>query len=149
MRKLVLITCVSALLVGAGCDDRWVMEWPRRIVPEPEGAAALPGDKPNLPSDITPEQKIAQLQRQIKTLRERLDVVEDENAELRTSSGNAKQLREQLKKQAFAIEMQKEDLKVLKTAAVERDLYKSRVERLEKEVKDLNAKIAQVPAKPK
>ena len=97
---------------------------------------------------MTPQQEIAQLRRQIKTLRERLEVVENENAELRKSNKNVEELKKALEQQTFTTKMQAEDLKVLKTAAVERDLYKTRSERLQREVRDLNARIVNLLKKP-
>ncbi len=54
---------------------------------------------------------------------------------------NVKELQEAFEKQAFTAKMQAEDLKILKTAAVERDLYKTRSENLQKEVRSLNVRI--------
>ena len=136
--------CVAACLAATGCNNQWEWKWPNRRAPttrpKPNPSPKTPTSQPTEPA-VTPQQEIAQLRRQIKTLRERLDVIENENAKLRKSNESVTELQEALKKQTFTAEMQAEDLKILKTAAVERDLYKTRSERLQKDVGDLNARI--------
>jgi uncharacterized protein (DUF3084 family) len=113
----------------------------------PGQQAATANPKPESPTNptpkttLTPQQEIAQLQRQIKTLRARLDVIEDENAKLRESNKSVQDLQKELKRRTFTAKMQAEDLRILKTAAIERDLYKTRSERLQRELTALRAKI--------
>ena len=142
MRTSVLITCLAACL-AAGCNNQWDFKWPnRRAAAGANGKEDIktPTSRP-VKTEVTPLQEIAQLQRQIKTLRERLEVIEDENAKLRKTDDGVEELRKALKQQTFTAKMQAEDLKILKTAAVERDLYKTRSERLQRENGDLNARI--------
>ncbi|MDP6544237.1 MAG: hypothetical protein QGH60_09620 [Phycisphaerae bacterium] len=139
MRTAVLITCLTACLTAAGCN-RWEWKWPDRN-PDAGTETKNPASRPAV-SQVTPQQEIAQLQRQIKTLRERMEVIEDENAKLRKTNQDVEKLRKDLKQQTFTARMQAEDLKILKIAAIERDLHKTRSERLKREVRDLNARIA-------
>jgi type II secretory pathway component HofQ len=143
MRISVLITCLVACLAAAGCN-RWEWKWPNRRAAIGDANAKEetkpPTSRPVEPK-MTPHQEIAQLQRQIKTLRERLEVIEDENAKLRKTDEGVEELRKALKQQTFTAKMQAEDLKILKTAAVERDLYKTRSERLQREVTGLKTRI--------
>jgi len=144
MRTSVLLTCVAACLIAAGCDNRWEWKWPDRQAAAGDANAkteAKTTTKQPAKPEVTPQQEIAQLQRQVKTLRERLEVIENENAKLRKANEGVEELRKALKKQTFTAKMQAEDLKVLKTAAIERDLYKTRAERLQREARDLNARI--------
>jgi len=150
MRTSVLITCLAACLSAAGCNNRWEFKWPDRHAAagsDANGKTKTPTSPPPEPK-VTPRQEIARLERQVKTLRERLEVIEDENAKLRKANEGVEELRKALKQQTFTAKMQAEDLKILKTAAVERNLYKTRSERLQKEVKDLNARIADLLNKP-
>jgi|GEM_PF-6649590 len=151
MRTLATIACLAACLTATGCKNRWEWKWPRRnaSVSENNGKTKTPPPTTQpVEPEITPQQEIATLQRQIKTLRERLEVIEDENARLRKSNENVQELQKALKQQTFTVKMQAEDLKVLKTAAVERDLYKTRSERLQREVRNLKAQIANLLKKP-
>ena len=137
--------CVAICLAATGCNPRWELKWPDRHAAKGDGKTQTrtPTSRPVEPG-VTPQQEIAQLRRQIKTLRERLEVIENENAELRKSNANVKELRKALKQQTFIAKMQAEDLKILKTAAIERDLHKTRSEHLQKEVRDLNARIVKL-----
>jgi uncharacterized protein (DUF3084 family) len=151
MRTLIILTCVATCLAASGCKNRWNFKWPGRTDPtattQPAGNATSPTTQPARPaitSTLTSQQEIAQLQRQNKTLRDRLDIIEDENAKLRDSNKTVVQLQDALKKLAFTAKMQSDDLKVLKTAAIERDLYKTRSERLQREAKALNARVAKM-----
>ena len=157
MRTLVLIVCAAGCITATGCKNRWEFKWPGRGAttattrPSNDVKTKAAATQPTESSAVTPRQEIAQLQRQIKTLRERLDFLEDENAKLRNSNKPDKSLEEiqkALKEQTFIAKMQAEDLKILKTVAVERDLYKTRSERLEREAKVLNARIAKLEGKP-
>jgi len=150
MRTSALITCLATCLAAVGCN-RWEWKWPD------QNAAAVDANGKEkiktstsrpVKTEVTPQQEIAQLQRQIKTLRERLEVIEDENAKLRKTDKGVEELRKALKQQTFTAKMQAEDLKILKTAAVERDLYKTRSERLQREVTDLKTRIADLLKKP-
>ncbi len=136
--------CVAACLTTTGCNNQWEWKWPDRHAVNDDKikttTTKIPTSQPVEPG-VTPQQEIAQLRRQIKTLRERLDVIENENARLHKSNESVKKLQEDLKKQTFTAKMQAEDLKILKTAAIERDLYKTRSERLQRENGDLNARI--------
>ena len=140
MRTSVLLTCVAVCLAAAGCNNRWELKWPNRNAANGDDKTKTPTSQPAEPG-ATPQQEIAQLRRQVKTLRERLEVIENENAELHKSNANVKELQKKLEQQTFTAKMQAEDLKVLKTAAIERDLYKTRSERLQKEARNLNARI--------
>ena len=156
MRTLILLICVVTSLTASGCKNRWEMKWPGRgksaatTQPRENDKPKTATTQPSEPTAVTPQQEIAQLQRQIKTLRERLDFIEDENAKLRNSSKpdkSVEDLQKALKLQTFTAKMQAEDLKVLKTAAVERDLYKTRSERMERENADLKTRIANLTGK--
>ena len=135
--------CVAVCLAATGCN-RWELKWPDRRAAKGDGKTEKKTKTPTSPPvepGVTPQQEIAQLRRQIKMLRERLEVIENENAELRKSDTNVKELQKKLEQQTFTAEMQAGDLKILKTAAIERDLYKTRSENLQKENRDLNARI--------
>jgi hypothetical protein len=153
MRTLILLTCVVTSLIASGCKNRWEMKWPGQkssatTQPADGGAAKTSATRPVKTSAVTPQQEIDQLQRQVKTLRERLNFIEDENIKLRQSNKDVAELQIALKQQMFTAKMQADDLKVLKTAAIERDLYKTRSERLEREVKKLKITIAKLQGKP-
>ena len=140
MRTSVLLTCVAACLAAAGCNNGWELKWPRGRAAKDDGETKAPTSKP-AEAGITPQQEIAQLRRQVKTLRERLEVIENENADLRQSNESVEELKKKLKLLTFTAKMQAEDLKALKIAADERDFHKTQSERLRREVRDLNARI--------
>jgi chromosome segregation ATPase len=121
------------------------MKWPDRkpAAGNAKTGTKTPTSRPAEPAKpgITAQQEIAQLRRQIKTLRDRMEVIENENAELRKSNETVKELQKALKQQTFTAKMQAEDLKILRTAAVERDLYKTQSQRLQREVRSLNTRI--------
>ena len=134
--------CVAVCLVATGCQDQWEWKWPDQHAAnsKTKSKIKIPTSQPADPGP-TPQQEIAQLRRQIKTLRERLEVIENENAKLRKSNENVKELQKTLEQQTFTAKMQAEDLKALRTAARERDSYKKRCDKLQKEVMDLTARI--------
>jgi chromosome segregation ATPase len=61
------------------------MKWPGQkssaptTQPADDGAAKTSATRPVKTSAVTPQQEIDQLQRQVKTLRERLNFIEDKN----------------------------------------------------------------------
>jgi len=148
MRTLVIITCAAACLIAVGCNNQWDLKWPTRsAAPEkPEGGttASPPADPGPMPTTGDPQQDIAQLQQQVRTLQLKVRSLEDENKKLRESNASTADLRKALEEKTFTAQMQAEDLKVLKTAAVERDFHKTRADRLERELRDLNARVARL-----
>ena len=144
MRKSALVTFTIALLAAIGCDNQWDLKWPNQTKTSAAAdSSAKPAPKPAKVqpplAKNTPQQEIVQLQRQIKTLRQRLEVIENENGKLRQSYNSVAALRKELEKQTFTAKMQAEDLKALRTAAIERDLYKTRSERLQRQLTALKA----------
>ncbi|MBT3202232.1 MAG: hypothetical protein HN350_20210 [Phycisphaerales bacterium] len=142
MRTLIIIMCAAAVFTSAGCDNQWKMKWPGSSAattqPAPGPTALV--DQP----ELTPQQENAQLRRQISTLRDRLDMIENENTKLRKDNTSVTKLKSDLKLQKLTSDMQAQDLKVLKAAAIERDFYKTKSEGLEKELKDLHARVAKL-----
>jgi len=96
-------------------------------------------DKPGTPpkAELTPEEQITALNARIETLKDQLEILEAEKQEL---SESYERLEDQINKQAFIEKKQAEQLKFLKMAAVERELHKTRADRLEKELADLKAR---------
>ena len=71
-------------------------------------------------------------------------MIENENTKLRKDNTSVTKLKSDLKLQKLTSDMQAQDLKVLKAAAIERDFYKTKSEGLEKELKDLHARVAKL-----
>jgi hypothetical protein len=154
MQKTALLTCVL-LLAAAGCENKLEWKWPGRAktpAAAPPAAAAAPAPdiaaktkpEPKVATKISPPpatktsgpQTVAQLKLQIRVLGKRIDALEAENRTLRQNNGGNRTLRAELEKQTFITNMQAEDLKVLRTAAMERDIYKAQLQRLEKQRAD-------------
>lgn len=96
-------------------------------------------DKPGTPPEAepTPEEQITALNVQIKTLKVQLEILEAEKKEL---SKGYERLEDRVNKQVFIEKKQAEQLNILKMAAVERNLHKTRADRLEKKLADLRAR---------
>ncbi len=135
------------LAAATGCQNKLEWKWPGRAKtptpaaaavapdiaakPTPEPKAAVKSSRPLATKTAAP-QGIAELKLQIKVLRQKLDTLEAENRTLRQNNAGVRTLRAELEKQTFITNMQAEDLKVLRNAAMERDVYKIQVQRLER-----------------
>jgi len=150
MRKIILLTCIVALSAPVGCRPQWDLKWPNPMAKANPKPAPKPATEPPVgaaaKTDGAADRDIVQLQEQIRTLRQRLKLVEAENAELKRSNKPAATLRDELRKLTFTAKMQAEDLRVLKTAAIERDLYKTRCERLQRRLDRISPTTTTQPA---
>jgi len=150
MQKPILLTCFVTLIAALGCENQMDWKWPGRSSAAPSSSAAVPAPVAAKPKTSTPSQstetagqsEASLLRLKIKVLSKRLETVEAENATLRENNKGIQTLRTELDKQAFTIKMQAEDLKVLRSAAVERDLYKTRSERLARQLAELKPNAA-------
>ncbi|MCP4375516.1 MAG: hypothetical protein GY794_04990 [bacterium] len=153
MRTSILLTCLILSLTATGCrrsDWRWPTSR-KTVKPAPKPTTPTATTQPTKPPVVTPSQEVTQLRQETKTLRQRLGVLESENKKLRAANADVDKLRETLEKQTFTLKMQAEDIKILKSAAkqrdtaiIERDLYKTRCTQLEKEVENLTAQVVKL-----
>jgi len=128
-----------------GCQDEWELKWPELNMDMGNEKLKSPGDTPESSEPlIGPEENAAKLRKQVDALRRRVEALEEENTRLRKSQQGVEQLRHELQQHQFAAKMQAEDLKILKMAAIERDTFKARLQRLERENRKLNTRILEL-----
>ena len=127
MNSTALTACLIVAFASCGCQN---VKWPwEKKQPTTRPAVAQP----------SPQEKLAELQQQAKTLKARLTIVEAEKQEL---SDRCNILQDRVNSLTFSQKMLEDQLKVLRMARVERDVYKSRAERLARELAKLEAKLA-------
>lgn len=129
MNSTALTACLIVAFASCGCQNaniRWLWE---KKQPTTRPAVAEP----------SPEENVVELRQQVKTLKARLTIVEAEKQEL---SDRCNILRDRVNSLTFSQKMLDDQLKVLRMARVERDVYKSRAERLAKELAKLEAELA-------
>jgi len=127
MNHTALTACLIAALASCGCQK---VKWPwEKKRPTTRPAAAQP----------SPQEELAELRQQVKTLKAGLTIVEAEKQELSDRCGI---LQDRVNSLTFSQKMLEDQLKVLRMARVERDVYKSRAERLAKELAGLEARLA-------
>lgn len=127
MNRITLTACLIVAFVSCGCQN---VKWPwEKKQPTTQPAMTEP----------SPEEKAAELQQQVKTLEAKLTIVKAEKQEL---SDRCNTLQDRVNSLTFSQKMLDDQLKVLRMARVERDVYKSRAERLAKELAKLEAKLA-------
>jgi len=142
MRRGISAICLAVALGSAGCPDEWDLKWPELNMPKAGEKVSISADQPtDTGPPLSPNEQLVKLQNQVRALRQQLEVAEKENAIYRKSDHGTEELRKQLEEQKFIVKMQAEDIKVLRMAAVERDTYKVRLDRMEKENRSLNARI--------
>ena len=127
MNRTALTACLIVAFGACGCQN---VKWPwEKRQPTTRPAMAEP----------SPEENVAELRQQVKTLKARLTIVEAEKQEL---SDRCNILQDRVNRLTFSQKMLDDQLKVLRMARVERDVYKSRAERLAKELAKLKAELA-------
>jgi len=128
MNRSALTACLIVAFASCGCQNGNV-KWPwQKKQPTTRPAVAEP----------SPQEDVAEPRHQVKTLKARLTIVEAEKQEL---SDRCSILQDRVNRLTFIQKRQADQLGVLRMAAVEREVYKSRAERLAKELARLKAEL--------